>query len=77
MNQLARVIYQLTLGEQAGQAGLSDVEKSALADLQLVLRQNPGDLAAWLAREKVPAAPEQPAEEWLILPSTISLQPHS
>jgi hypothetical protein len=71
MNQLARVIYRLTLGEQAGQAGLSDVEKSAMADLPPVLRQNPSDLAAWLDQEQVPP------EEWLILPSTISLQPRA
>jgi hypothetical protein len=71
MNQLARVLYRLALGEQARQAGLSEVEKSILADLQPVLRQNPGDLAAWLAQEKTPP------EEWLILPSTISLQPRS
>jgi hypothetical protein len=71
MNQLAHLIYRLVLGEQERQAGLSQVEQSALVDLQLVLRQNPGDLAAWLAQEKVPP------EEWLILPSTISLQPRS
>jgi hypothetical protein len=71
MNQLARVLYRLTLGEQARQAGLSEVEKSAMVDLQPVLRQNPSDLAAWLDQEQAPP------EEWLILPSTISLQPRS
>ena len=62
MNQLAHIVYRLTCGEQEWQAGLSQIEKSALADLQLVLGRNPGDLAALLAQEKVPA------EEWLILP---------
>jgi hypothetical protein len=71
MNQLAHLIYRILRGEEERQAGLSEIEKSALADLQLGLRQNPNDLADWLAQEQTPP------EEWLILPSIVSIQPRS
>jgi hypothetical protein len=64
MNELARVVHELSTGEEGAGASthLTRLEQAALADLQPLLRLSPRDLAALLAQGQWP-------EEWWVPPS--------
>jgi hypothetical protein len=70
MDQLARFVFQLTNGRKAEDINLSEAERSALADLQPVLRGSPNDLATWLSQGHLSA------EEWLIPPPAVVSHRH-
>ena len=62
MKELARAVYNMVTGSEARCAALSQPERTALADVEPLLRLSPRELASKLAKG-------QATPDWLETPS--------